>query len=117
MPKYIAIAHKLLAEVASAHADFSKAEAELNTALAQLEMHPAPLLAWKIYAALGRLRLQLGEARSASEAFSHSAAIIGKIEAEISDDRLRRIFMNSEVVREVLQEARKAYSVSTPKNI
>jgi tetratricopeptide (TPR) repeat protein len=117
VPKYIAIAHKLLAEVASANADFSKAEAELTTALAQLEMHPAPLLAWKIYAALGRLRLQLGEARSASDAFSHSAAIIGKIEVEISDDRLRGIFMNSEVVREVLQEAGKAYSVSTPKNI
>jgi tetratricopeptide (TPR) repeat protein len=117
VPKYIAIAHKLLAEVARLRGNFANAEAELTTALAQLKTHPAPLLAWKIHAALGRLRLQLGNDRSASDAFSHSAAIIGKIEAEISDERLRSIFLNSEVVREVLQGAGKADSLSVPTNI
>ena len=105
VPKYVAFAHKLLAEVAWAQGNFSEAEAELNAALAQLDTHPAPLLAWKVCAAFGRLRLQLCNEQAAREAFVQAADIIGKIAAEVSDERLRSVFLNSEPVREVLEGA------------
>ncbi|HEY8185482.1 MAG TPA: tetratricopeptide repeat protein, partial [Pyrinomonadaceae bacterium] len=108
VPKYIAVAHKLLAEVAVARGNFSEAEAELNAALAALDTHAAPLLSWRVYAALGRLRSQLGHDQRAREAFVQAGAIIGEIAAEVSDERLRSVFLNSEAVLEVLEGASRA---------
>jgi tetratricopeptide (TPR) repeat protein len=111
VPKYVPVAHKLLAEVARARDNFSEAEAELNAALTQLDTHPAPLLAWKLYAALGRLRLKLCNDQAAREAYVRAADIIGKIAAEVSDERLRSVFLNSEAVREVLEGAVRSNSI------
>jgi tetratricopeptide (TPR) repeat protein len=103
VPKYIAIAHKLLAEMAAGRGQLAEAEAELGAALDQLRTHPVPILAWKIYAALGRLRLQLDDDQSARAAFAQAAAIIDTIAAGVNDKRLRSKFLNSEAVREVLE--------------
>ncbi|HEY3027867.1 MAG TPA: protein kinase [Pyrinomonadaceae bacterium] len=105
VPKYIAVAHKLLAEVAVACGNFAEAETELKAALAALDTHAAPLLAWKVYAALGRLCSQLGHDQPARKAFVQAGAIIGEIAAEVSDERLRSVFLNSEAVLEVLEGA------------
>jgi len=83
----------------------------LNAALAALDTHPAPLLAWKIYAALGRLRSQPGHDESAREAFVQAAVIIREIAAEVSDERLRSVFLNWEPVREVLSGAKRSDSI------
>jgi tetratricopeptide (TPR) repeat protein len=114
VPKYVAVAHKLLAEVACARGEFSEGEAELNAALAQLETHPAPLLAWKVYAALGRLRLRVCHDQSAREAFAQAADIVGRIAAEVSDEKLRSVFLNSKAVREVLAGAVRSNFASPP---
>src|SRR5947208_2063406 len=45
--KYIAVAHKLIAEIAIARGDSSTAEKELHAALDLLGQHTAPLVAWK----------------------------------------------------------------------
>ena len=103
VPKYIAIAHKLLAEMAAGRGQLAEAEAELGAALDQLRTHPVPILAWKIHAALGRLRLQLDDNQSARAAFAQAAAIIDTIAAGVNDKRLRSKFLNSEAVREVLE--------------
>ncbi len=61
---------------------------QLAAALDQLRSHPAPLVAWKTYVVLGRLRRQMGDAGSAREAFVQAAAIIGEIAANVCDDEL-----------------------------
>ena len=101
--KHIAIAHRLLAEVAIARGDLTAGETQLNAALDQLREFPAPLVAWRIYAALGRLRLQMGESASAREAFAQAAKIVEQIAANVSDEKLQATFLNSASVREVLE--------------
>jgi tetratricopeptide (TPR) repeat protein len=105
VPKYIAVAHKLLAEVAVARGEWAVAESELNTALDWLNRYPVPIVAWKTYAALGRVRLQLGDNQAARAAFAQAAAIVQKIAANVNDEDLRATFLSSAAVREVLNES------------
>jgi tetratricopeptide (TPR) repeat protein/tRNA A-37 threonylcarbamoyl transferase component Bud32 len=105
-PKYIAVAHKLLAEVAIERGDLANAEVELNGALDQLREYPALLVAWRTYATLGRLRSQLGDGQAAREAFARALAIIRTIAGNVSDEALRTTFMNSASVRQVLEGCR-----------
>ncbi len=103
--KYVAVAHKLLAEVAVSKNDFARAEAELEAALAQLETHPVPVVAWKVYAALASLRAHLGDGPGAKEAFTEAATIADRIAASITDEPLRKIFLSSAAVERVLEGA------------
>jgi tetratricopeptide (TPR) repeat protein/predicted Ser/Thr protein kinase len=104
--KYIALAYKLLAEAAMARGDLADAGAKLAAALDQLHRYPAPLVAWKTYVVLGRLRRQMGDRESARAAFAQAAAIIGEIAANVRDDGLRATFLKSTAVREVLDGAK-----------
>jgi tetratricopeptide (TPR) repeat protein len=108
--KYIAIASKLLAEVAMARGDLADAEVKLAAALDQLHRYPAPLVTWKTYVVLGRLRRQMGDGESAREAFAQAAAIVDEIAANVRDEGLRATFLNSTAVREILDGAK----VSSP---
>lgn len=103
--KYIAVAHKLLGEISMARNDLVTAEAELNTALAQLQTHPVPVVEWKTLASLGRLRAQAGDYSGEQQAFAQAEATIGKIADGINDDELRMVFLNSSAVREVIERA------------
>jgi len=104
--KYIAVAHRLLAQVAIARGDWLAADTELTVALGLLRQYPAPLAAWRIHAVLGRLRLQLGESQAAREAFAQGAVIAGQIAANVSDEKLRATFLSSAAVREVVEGGR-----------
>jgi serine/threonine protein kinase/tetratricopeptide (TPR) repeat protein len=101
--KYMAEAHRLLADAAVAREDFAGAEAALRAALDVLRAHPTPLLAWRLHAALGRLHARMGRTDAAREAFAEAAAIIQTIAGHINDDRLRTVFLNSAAVRDVLR--------------
>jgi tetratricopeptide (TPR) repeat protein len=103
VPKYIATAHKLLGEIAAARGQLAEAERQLSAALDQLRTHPVPILAWKIYAVLGRLHLQLADDQSARAAFAQAAAIVDRIAAGLNDNTLRSKFLISDGVREVLE--------------
>ena len=81
--KYIIVAHNLLSQAALERGDFAQAETELNAALEQLEKYPVPIVAWKVYAGVGNLRLQTGDEASAKEAFAKAAATINKIAANV----------------------------------
>lgn len=100
--KYIAVSHKLMAEIAVAEGDHRKAEAEFGLALAELEKYPVPVLAWRIQAEVGRLRSTTGDTDGARAAFERAAEIVEAIAATVDDAVLRQTFLTSEVVREVL---------------
>ena len=99
--KWIAVAHKLLAEIAAARGDLAKAEAELNRGIEILRQFPAPLAAWKIYSSLGRLHARAGNTPAALKAFEQAQAIIHSIAANVKEDNLRNTFLDSAAVREV----------------
>jgi serine/threonine protein kinase/tetratricopeptide (TPR) repeat protein len=101
--KYVALAHKLLAEISISRGDTPTAEAELSAALSQLQTHPVPILEWKTQACLGRLRVQSGDNEGASEALARAAETINGIAAGLQDEELRASFLNSRAVREVIE--------------
>jgi serine/threonine protein kinase/tetratricopeptide (TPR) repeat protein len=99
--KYVAVAHKLRAEVALARGDFVAGEKELVTALGVLQQYPVPIVAWKTYVVLGRLQVKSGKHSAARQAFGEAAAIVARIAANVTDDTLRSTFLGSAAVREV----------------
>ncbi len=101
VPKYVAVAHKLRAEIAIAQGNLAVAETALQAALEQLQDHPAPLVAWKLYAARGRLYLQIGQPQAARVAFAQAATIINSIATSVDDEKLRETFLSSTAVQEV----------------
>jgi hypothetical protein len=80
------------------------AEEKLDEALAHLRSHPVPIVAWKVYAALGRLREESGNDYGAREAFAQAVVIINRIAASVSDESLSKTFLTSTAVREVLEK-------------
>jgi tetratricopeptide (TPR) repeat protein len=98
--KYIAVAHLLLAEAAIARDNLAEAEMQLETALNRLADYPVPLVTWKVYSMLGRLRLQLGDG-SAAEAFEKASTIVQMIAANVEEEKLRASFLGAPAVREV----------------
>ena len=103
--KYIALGHKLRAEIRIARGNLGDAETELKAALEQLRNYPAPLVAWKTYALLGRLRSQSGNVSVSREAYAQAAAVINSIAARTSDEELRRTFLNSFAIEQVFRGA------------
>jgi tetratricopeptide (TPR) repeat protein len=100
--KHMANAHKLLGEIAIHRGQPEEAERELTSAVALLEKYPAVLLAWKTYAALGRLRQERGELELARQEFASAARIINQIAATVPDEELRETFLTSPMVKEIL---------------
>jgi serine/threonine protein kinase/tetratricopeptide (TPR) repeat protein len=101
-PKYLAVAHKILAETAMARGDLANAEQELAAALEPFRTNPAPLVAWKTYAALGRLHRLKNDPPAAREAYGCAAEIVRKIASSVDDEQLRSTFLNAPTVQEVL---------------
>jgi tetratricopeptide (TPR) repeat protein len=101
----VAVGHKLLGQVAMADDDLESAETELDAAVEELRRYPAPLVAWKTHALLGRLRRQKGDSQSAREAFGRAAETVEMIASNVDDESLRQTFLDSAAVREVLDGA------------
>ncbi|HKS27486.1 MAG TPA: AAA family ATPase, partial [Pyrinomonadaceae bacterium] len=101
--KYKAVAHKLLSEVSDARGDVAAAEAELSSALAELETHPVPVVAWKAHAALGSLLARKGDAQGAAEAFARAVEIVKAIADGVKDEEQRALFMSSNAIRKLLE--------------
>ena len=99
--KYIAVAHKLMAQIAIAEGDPAGAESELRAALDELQKYPSPVITWKTYADLGRLKSNMGDPAGGRDAFGKSAEIVNAIAANTKDPALREVFLNSDAVREV----------------
>jgi tRNA A-37 threonylcarbamoyl transferase component Bud32/tetratricopeptide (TPR) repeat protein len=101
--KYIAEAHQLLSDVAVARQDLGEAEHQLAAALGTLANYPAPLVQWKVYAALGRVRRQRNDGNGARTAFAQAADIINAIASHVSDDELRSTFLTSPAIDDIMR--------------
>jgi tetratricopeptide (TPR) repeat protein len=106
--KYIAVAHKLMAQISIAAGDTAGGESEFMAALAELKNYPAPVVTWRIYAELGRLKASLGDLSAARNSFAQAAEIVNACAANVNDAALRETFLNSEAVREVMTGATKS---------
>ena len=74
--KYIAVAHRLRAHIAISAGEPATAEEEFAAALDELHRYPAPLVAWRTYADLGRLQFGRGDLTAAESAFNEAAKIV-----------------------------------------
>lgn len=100
--KYIAVAHKLLGQIASANANYVEAENHFAIAIDELNKYPAPFVTWKTDAALGSSRLKNGEVDRAKAAFAQALRTIQLIASNIDDESLRSTFLNSAAVQKVI---------------
>jgi tetratricopeptide (TPR) repeat protein len=100
--KYIAVAHKLRAEIALSRGVAGEAETELHFALELLRSYPVPILEWKVLAVLGRLHAAGNDPARARSVFSRSATMVQRIAGNSPDEKLRATFLDSAEVREVL---------------
>ena len=103
--KYIAVAHKLMAQIAVAEGNTNAAEVEFAAALEELQKYPVPVVTWRIYAELGRLKSSLGDLSAARAAFARAAEIVDGIATNVADAGLRETFLNSDAVRVVMTGA------------
>ena len=103
--KYIAVAHKLMAQIAIAEGDMTSAEAEFGAALAEFKEYTVPVVEWRIYADLGRLRSAHGDSAGSRDAFSRAATIVDAIAANVTDAGLKENFLASQAVQEVMRGA------------
>ncbi|MGH9962259.1 MAG: hypothetical protein ACREBC_34905, partial [Pyrinomonadaceae bacterium] len=103
--KYIAEARRLKGKIAVAASDPATAKTEFAAALDELKRYPAPLVAWRTYADLGRLHSAHGDQMAAQSAFAQAAEIVNACAANVTDDNLRATFLNSAAVREVMAGA------------
>jgi len=105
--KYIAEAHRLKAKIALATSDSGTAETEFAAALDELQRYPAPLIAWRTYADLGRMQSDRGDLTVAQTAFTRAAEIINACAANVTDQNLRATFLNSTRVSKIMSGAAK----------
>jgi serine/threonine protein kinase/tetratricopeptide (TPR) repeat protein len=112
--KYIAEARRLRAKIAIAANDSLMAEVEFAAALDELQRYPAPLVAWRTYADLGRLHSKRGDRPAAESAFTRAVKIVEACAANVADENLRSTFLNSKAVREVISGASESVVQQTP---
>ena len=106
VPKYIAIGHRLLGEIAAVSGDANAAEEEFIQSLQPFEKNPAPLVEWKNHAAFGRMLLDSGRRPAAArDAFSRAAVVVQQIYASIVEPELRSVFLDDPAVRQVIAES------------
>jgi tRNA A-37 threonylcarbamoyl transferase component Bud32/tetratricopeptide (TPR) repeat protein len=103
--KYIAVARRLLGEIAAVNGDAMTAEEELTRSLEPFATHPMPLIEWRNHAALGRLLAARNRPAGAREAFRRAETLVRELAGNISDPAQRKVFLEMDAVREVLAGA------------
>lgn len=103
--KYIAVARRLLGEIAAVNGDATTSEEELTRSLEPFATHPMPLIEWRNHAALGRLLAARNRPGGAREAFQRAATLVRELAGNISDPAMRGVFLETDAVREVIAGA------------
>ena len=100
--KYLAVAHKLSAEIELAEGNLDSARSELEQALKILDDYPVPVVRWRVLADLGHVLNETGDSVGAKAALANSREIIEHIASHVNDEALRSTFINSQAVQQVL---------------
>jgi tetratricopeptide (TPR) repeat protein len=103
--KYIAVARRLLGEIAGVNGDATAAEEELTRSLEPFATHPMPLIEWRNHAALGRLLAARKYPGGAREAFKRAETLVRELAGNVSDPAARKVFLQMDAVREVIAGA------------
>jgi tRNA A-37 threonylcarbamoyl transferase component Bud32/tetratricopeptide (TPR) repeat protein len=103
--KYVAVARRLLGEIAAVSGDAMTAEEELTRSLEPFATHPMPLIEWRNHAALGRLLAAQNRPGGAGEAFKRAETLVRELASNIADPALRSVFLEMATVREVIAGA------------
>jgi tetratricopeptide (TPR) repeat protein len=105
VPKYIAVARRLLGQIAALDGDHHTAEVELTCSLEVFATHPEPLIEWRNHLALARLLSSRNRPAFAREEFARAHLLVQRLTANINDPTLRQLFLQTDAVREVLAGA------------
>src|SRR4030095_10354087 len=97
--------HRLKGKIAVVAKDIANAETEFAAALDELQRYPAPLIAWRTYADLGRMQSDRGDLTAAQTSFARAAEIINACAANVTDEGLRATFLNSPAVSKIMSGA------------
>ncbi len=103
--KYIAVARRLLGEIAAVRGDAMTAEEELTLSLEPFTTHPMPLIEWRNHVALGRLLAARKHPGGAREAFKRAEMLVRELAGNVSDPAARKVFLEMDAVREVIAGA------------
>ena len=96
---------RLLGEVNLRRNNYDQATAHIGEAIAILQKVGNPRQLWEAQAALGRTFEQLGRNSKAKEQWGAAAATIQRVAIGLSDQELRKSFLNAQPVREILARA------------
>jgi serine/threonine protein kinase/predicted ATPase len=99
--KYVAMARRLLGEIAAANGDLNMAEEELTRSLEPFVAHPVPLIEWRNHHALARLLAARNRPSAAREAFQRADVLLRELAGNITDPALREAFWKMAAVQEV----------------
>jgi tetratricopeptide (TPR) repeat protein len=96
--KYIAIGHRIAAEIALSRVDLNEAEAQARRALALAERIRNPTQWWKTWALLGDILERMGRTDEACDARERASRVIRGVVSGLADPQLRRSFEQSQPV-------------------
>ena len=95
---------RLLGEVNLRRNNYDQAKAHIGEAIAILQKVGNPRQLWEAQAALGRTFEQLGRNSEAKEQWGAAAATIQRLAKGLSNQELRKSFLNAQPVREILAQ-------------
>jgi tetratricopeptide (TPR) repeat protein len=95
--KYIAIGHRISAEIAFLRLDLDEADVQAHRALALTERIRNPTQSWKTHALLGDILERMGRPDAAHDARTRASRIIRGIASTLADPTLRRSFEQSQL--------------------
>lgn len=98
--KYVAIAKRLLGDIAVTAGDPNLAEEQLTQSLKPFATHPMPLIEWRNHLALGRLFQARNRPAAAREAFLRADALVTELARNITDVEHRECFLAMRAVKE-----------------
>jgi class 3 adenylate cyclase/tetratricopeptide (TPR) repeat protein len=103
--KYIAIGHRIYAEIALGRLDLEEAEAQVRQALALAERIRNPTQLWKTYSLLGDTLERIGRLDDAREARTAAGRVIRGMLSSLVDPHLRHSVEHSQVAERLLSMA------------
>lgn len=101
---YLALGHRMLAEIALAQRKWEDAATALTQAITVLDGADAPLAEWRVYATAARIAEQRRCEAQARRHWEHSKSMLLRLTDSLEqDDPLRRTFLAQPVVEDIVQ--------------